>query len=144
MPTKYSDIIMYLEAIATASGQVSGAQHQFWWRLDPTGNSGTTPLAYKDFVTGTVNGISPAVPIIGVDSNQTNPLQSTFYLLLITVGGNQDPGGNFYPQMPQGGPYLTDTVPPFSTGVKLANGTTITGSQIIANMTEWLGNGYPE
>jgi hypothetical protein len=139
MPTKYSDIIMYLEAIATASGQVSGAQHHFWWRVDPTG-SGTTPLAYKDFITGTVYGISPAVPIIGVDSNQTTPLQSTFYLLLTTVNGNSDPNGNFYPQMPQGGPYITDGVTTFP----LSNGTTVTGAQIIANMTEWLGNGYPE
>lgn len=144
MPTNYSDIIMYLEAIATASGAVPQAQHQYWWRLDPTGMSGTTALPYDKFIRGMVNGISPAVPIIGTDSQQTNPLQSTFYLLLTTVGGNYDPGGNYYPQMPQGGPYLTDTVPPFSTGVKLADGTTITGAQIIQNMTEWLGNGYPE
>ena len=42
--------------------------------------------------------------------------------------------------MPWNGPYITD--PGFS--VQLANGIKISGQQIMANLKEWLGNGYPE
>jgi hypothetical protein len=132
MPTKYSDIIMYLDAIAAnANGDIGSAPHQYWWHIGHNGSQ--SPLAYNDFTTGTVYGLG--VPIIGTDSKQTNPLQSTFYLLLTTPGGY---GG--YRQMPWKGPYITDA----GFSVQLSNGVNITGQQIMANLKEWLGNGYPE
>lgn len=131
MPTniKYSDIIMYLEAIAgNANKDPGNCVHHYWWHVSPhRANSG--PLSYKDFTTGTVVGFS--VPII----YQPTPSQSLFYLLLSTPGGS---GG--YPQMPKDGPYITDA----GYSVQLSNSTTITGAQIQANIKEWLGNGYPE
>jgi hypothetical protein len=131
MPTKYTDIIKYLDAIANnANGDVGSAPHQYWWHVGADINQ--APLAYNDFVTGTVFDIG--VPIIGTDSKQTNPLQSAFYLLLSTKGGNDG-----YPQMPKGGPFITD--PNFS--VTLSDNTTISGAQIMMNIAEWLGNGYP-
>jgi hypothetical protein len=132
MPTKYADIIMYLDAIAAnANGDVGSAPHGYWWHINQDNSQG--PLAYKDFVTGTVSGIG--VPIIGTDANQSNPLQSEFYILLTTPGGD----GNF-PQMPKGGPFITDS----GYSVTLSNNQTISGADIAANMKEWLGNGYPQ
>lgn len=138
MPTKYSDITLYLDAIAdNANGLMSKAPHGYWWHQNQTESDPV--LAYNDFVTGTVYGVTDnqgnPIPIIGTDAKQTNPLQSTFYILLTTPGGN----GTF-PQMPKGGPYITDS--DFS--VQLNNGVTVTGAQIAANLKEWLGNGYPE
>jgi len=133
MPTKYSDIIMYLDAIAAnANGSISGAPHGYWWHVNQDGTQ--PPLAYNDFITGTVSGIG--VPIIGTDSKRTDPLQSTFYILLTTPGGN-----GTYNQMPWKGPYITDA----GYSVQLGNeGPQISGAQIMANLEEWLGNGYPE
>jgi hypothetical protein len=140
MPTIYSDITMYLDAIAdNANGLMSGAPHKYWWHQDPTKES-SPYLTYKEFVTGTVYGVSDdqgkPIPIIGTDSKQTDPLQSTFYILLTTKGGN----GTF-PQMPKGGPYLTDAN--FGT-LTLSNGDVVTGPQMAANIATWLGNKYPE
>lgn len=126
MPTKYSDIIMYLDAIAAnANGDVGSAPHQYWWHVNQDVNE--APLAYKDFINGTVFGVG--VPIV----KKTNPLQSEFYLLLSTPGGNAG-----FNQMPWKGPYITSG---FSVTL---NGNTITGVEIMANIKEWLGNGYPE
>jgi hypothetical protein len=138
MPTNYSDIIMYLDAIANnANGNVASASHGYWWHVNQDINQG--PLAYKDFVTGTVYGVTDSsgnpIPIIGTDSKQTNPLQSAFYILLSTPGGS---GG--FQQMPKGGPFITDS----GFSVQLANGDTVTGAQIMANLKAWLGNGYPQ
>jgi hypothetical protein len=139
MPITYSDVTLYLDAIAdNANGLMSESPHQYWWHQNPAAES-SPYLSYKEFVTGTVNGVRDnqgnPIPIIGTDSKQTNPLQSTFYILLTTSGGN----GTF-PQMPKGGPFVTD--PGFS--VELNNGVTVSGEQIMANLKEWLGNGYPD
>jgi hypothetical protein len=133
MPIKYSDIIAYLDAIAAnARGDVGSAPHGYWWHVNQ--DNSQPPLAYKDFITGTVSGIG--VPIIGTDANRSNPLQSLFYLLLSTPGGTQG-----YNQMPWHGPYITD--PGYS--VQLGtNGPTISGADIQANIASWLGNGYPQ
>jgi len=83
MSITYSDIIMYLEAIAnTATNDAGQAVHQYWWHIN---HDQTQPaLAYNDFKTGTVYGIG--VPIIGIDSKQTDPLKSAFYLVLLGAG----------------------------------------------------------
>jgi hypothetical protein len=127
----YSDISMYLDAIGNVANNDPGqAIHKYWWHVgqDP----GQPALAYNDFKTGTVFGIG--VPIIGTDANQKDPLESAFYLVL--KGGDSKYG----PQMPQGGPYLTDANFP----VQTINGQKLTGTQILANIAEWLGNGYPD
>ena len=128
MPTKYADIILYLDSIAAnANGDVSSAPHGYWWHLNQDGSQ--RPLTYNEFITGTVHGIG--VPII----DRSNPLQSLFYLLLSTKGGTQG-----YNQMPWHGPYLTD---PGAT-LPVGNNPNFPAAQIITDMKEWLGNGYPE
>jgi hypothetical protein len=142
MPTVYSDIIMYLDAIADNSNAgitpPNQPPHGYWWHVGQIESN--APLAYNDFVTGTVFAVTDSngkpVPIIGIDSKQTDPLQSTFYILLTTPGGN----GTF-PQMPKGGPYITDAN--FGT-VTLSNGDIVTGAQMAMNIKTWLGNKYPE
>ena len=131
MTITYSDISMYLDAIGNAANNNPGqAIHGYWWHINQDPNQ--PPLAYKDFITGTVFGIN--VPIIGTDANQTDPLKSAFYVIL----SGADP--KFGPQMPEGGPYTEDA----GYSVTLSNGSTITGAQIMANIKEWLGNGYPD
>jgi hypothetical protein len=130
MPTKYADIIMYLDAIANnpnLNGDMGSSPHHYWWHVNQDDTQ--PPLAYNDFITGTVSGVG--VPII----NTANPSQSMFYLLLSTPGGT---GG--FNQMPWHGPYITDS--DFS--VQLSNGNTISGADIQANIASWLGNGYPQ
>ena len=87
MPTniKYSDIIMYLEAIAgNANKDPGNCVHHYWWHVSPhRANSG--PLSYKDFTTGTVVGFG--VPII----YQPDSIAVAFYLLLSTPGGRTAP-----------------------------------------------------
>jgi hypothetical protein len=135
MPTKYADIIMYLDAIAdNANGTVGSAPHGYWWHVNPQDET-SAPLAYNDFITGTVYGVTDSngnpIPII----NQANPLQSEFYLLLTTTGGRDG-----FPQMPKGGPFITAS----NFSVTLSNGVTISGAQIMQNLQGWLGNGYPQ
>src|ERR1043166_8771792 len=128
MATNYSDIIMYLDAIAgNANGSIGGAPHKTWWRQGhiPSGD----PLSYEDFVSGTVYGVN--VPII----DQTDPTKSKFYVLLTTSGG-----ADGYNQMPWRGPYITDQ----GYEVQLSNGDVITGSQIMENIEGWLSGGYPQ
>jgi hypothetical protein len=138
MPTKYSDIITYLDAIASnANNDVGQAPHHYWWHVNH--DMTQPPLAYDDFTSGTVYKIG--VPII----NTATPLQSTFYLLLSTPGGvggyRQMPDGGFTdPNNPNGAPvYLTDA----SCQIQLADGS-IAGTQILAAMQDWLSNGYPQ
>jgi hypothetical protein len=110
----------YLDAIANnANKPIGGSPHGAFWQVD-----------YPSFTTGTVKtnrGTNP--PIM----DTKNPLQSPFFLVLI----NKLPG---FPQMPFGGPFITD--PGYT--VKLADGTQITGAQIIANLQDWLGHGFPQ
>jgi len=128
MPIHYADITNYLDAIANnANGDVGSAPHQYWWHVNADINQ--PPLPYDDFVSGEVFGIG--VPII----DKSNPLSSVFYVLLTTPAGAEG-----YPQMPKGGPFITDS----GFSVQLPDGTTVTGSEIQANMAEWLGSGYPE
>ena len=137
---KYSDIITYLDAIASnANNGVGQAPHQYWWHVNH--DMTQPPLSYNDFTTGTVYNIG-VVPII----NTATPLQSTFYLLLSTPGGtlgyNQMPDGGFTdPNNPNGAPvYLTDA----SCQITLADNSSIAGTQILAAMQDWLSNGYPQ
>jgi hypothetical protein len=127
MAITYADITMYLEGIANAANNDPGqAIHHYWWHQN---HDQTQPLLdYNDFINGTVFSIN--VPII----NKADPLNTAFYLVL--AGGDSKYG----PQMPQGGPYLTDGV----TTWPLSNGTAPTGATILANIEEWLSNGYPE
>jgi hypothetical protein len=127
MATTYADIQMYLEAIAlAATNDPSQAIHNYWWHQNHDQNQPL--LDYNDFINGTVYAIN--VPII----NQQSPLNSAFYLVL-SGGGSQ-----FGPQMPQGGPYLTDS----GFMLTLSNGDTLPGNQVLANIAQWLGNGYPQ
>jgi len=134
MPTtiRYADIQNYLTAIANkANNPVSDAPHGEWW-LTPDGKS---PLSYKDFLDGQVTNLG--IPIM----DQNNPLQSNFYVILTNPNGcqgfNQMPGGG---PSPPAGPFITDA----GYSATLPDNTTISGTQIAANIESWLSNGFPE
>jgi hypothetical protein len=124
MPTtiRYADILNYLTAIANKANQPIGeAPHLAWWQN----------LSYNDFKTGQI----PNVDSVNI-MDSSNPLQSAFYVILTNTDGYQG-----YNQMPDGGPYITDTNPPYSVTI---DGKTISGAQIAANIESWLSNGFPE
>jgi hypothetical protein len=124
----YADIQSYLDAImAKDNNPIGGSPHQVWWHNPNTAAGG--PLAYADFTTGMVPGIG--VPIM----DTANPASSAFYVILTDPNGYQG-----MPQMPFGGPYITDA----DYTATLGSGKTITGQDIQANMLSWLTNGFPE
>ena len=127
MPTTitYANILSYLDAIASkANNPVSDAPHGVWW----------SGLSYQDFLSANVLGQNV------IDT--TTPLQSAFYVILTNPNGSQGisqmPGAESPP--PPAGPFITDA----NYTATLADGTTISGAQIQANIESWLANGYPE
>ena len=118
---RYADIQGYLTAIMSKDNvPIAQSPHGVWWNIN-----------YHDFTTGQVPGVG--IPIMDTGT----PLQSAFYVILTNQNGL--PGG-FPPQMPEGGPFITD--PGYTT--KLADGKVITGAEIVANMKSWLENGFPQ
>lgn len=116
---KFKDVQAYLDAIAKLNGGIDDSPHGSFWQVD-----------YATFTTGKV----PNVPGISIMNAQT-PLQSPFFVILTNAGGFAG-----RPQMPAGGPFITDA----GYQVTLADGTQITGQQIIDNLTEWLTHGFPQ
>jgi len=126
MPThiKYAQIQSYLDAIAAkANLDVEDSNHKSFWKV-----------SYNDFVNGVVPGITcqgNPIPLI----DKQDPGNSAFYLVL-----TGDKKFCSKPQMPKTGPFVTD--PNYS--VTLANGTAVTGAQILADIHDWLTNGFPQ
>jgi hypothetical protein len=124
----FSMVKQYLDAIADASGAIDGSPHKRFWNVP-----------YQSFIDGIVPGGDEVqckgspTPII----NKADPAQTPFYLLLTQTGGWCG-----FNQMPDGGPFITDKNPDYS--VTLADGTTVSGDKIQADLLEWLTNGFPE
>jgi hypothetical protein len=124
---KFADIQNILDAIAAADigNPLSNAPHNTasgnpFWRQTGDPNSD-----FKAFTTGDVPNYTD--PIMDTSS----PLNSLFYQMLMGTG----PG----PQMPLGGPYITDAG--YTVNV---NGSNMTGQQIITALQTWLNNGFPQ
>jgi hypothetical protein len=119
----YADIQAYLDAIADkAVNDVAFSSHDRFWRVP-----------YKQFITGTVPGEKcGGLPIPIVNSS---PASCPLYEALTSPTGWCKLG-----RMPLGGPFITD--PGYS--VTLKDGTTISGSQIDADIVWWLTNKMPE
>ena len=132
----FSIIQSYLNAILTkANGDIDASPHKRFWDTD-----------YVTFRDGVIPGGADTscegnpVPII----NKENPVETAFYLIL---------KGRFcdMPRMPFGGEFAFKNQPDGSVStptydVTLPDGTVAqkTGVQILADIEEWLTNGYPE
>jgi hypothetical protein len=115
----FADIKAYLTAIANkANNSIENSPHGAFWDTD-----------YTTFTTGIVPGVG--VPIM----DRTDPLKSPFFVILTDTNGF-----NGLSQMPEGGPFITDT----GYSVTLGDGTTPTGQQLISNLRAWLTNGFPK
>jgi hypothetical protein len=125
---RYADIIGYLTAIMNKERiPIEGSPHGQWW-VDENGK----PISYEAFTTGQVANVG--IPIMDTQ----NPLQSAFYVILTDVNGFEG-----IPQMPAGGPMITDNNGTIT--FTLPDGKTqITGAEIAANMKSWLQNGFPQ
>jgi hypothetical protein len=122
---KYSDIQMYLEAIANNPNdkrQVDKSNHGRFWKK-------TYAQFKNDAVPGEDCNGAP-IPIVNSD-----PKKCALYQALVSDAGICDKK-----QMPRGGPFITDD----GYTVKLSNGTVMKGSDINANIVWWLTNGMPE
>jgi len=115
---KFKDVQAYLDAIAAKNGGIAASPHGAFWQT-----------VYTTFTTGQVPNVG--VPIM----DTAHPLQSPFFVILTDPNGFQG-----IPQMPAGGPFITDR----GYQVALADGTMISGKDIIANLTDWLSHGYPQ
>jgi hypothetical protein len=117
---RYADILDYLTAIMKKEkNPIDDSPHGEWW----------SGLSHDDFVNGQVPNVG--VPIM----DSSNPLQSAFYVILTNTSGYQG-----IPQMPDGGPYITDA----DYSATLPDGTAISGATIAANIKSWLEGGFPE
>jgi hypothetical protein len=118
----FARVQAYLDAIANkANLSIDGSPHGTFWKV-----------SYQQFVQGLVPGVKcngQDIPLI----NAASPLQTAFRLIL---------GGDFCKkgQMPDGGPFVTDA----GYSVTLADGSQVTGQQILADIDSWLRNGFPE
>lgn len=124
---RFADIQSILDAIAAAdtSNPLPDAPHNTdsgspFWR--ETGNPDSD---YTTFTTGTVPNFGALI------MNQADPINSLFYTMLMGTG----PG----PQMPLGGPFITDAG--YSVTV---NGNVMSGQDIQTTLKTWLGNGFPK
>ena len=117
---KFTDVQAYLDAIAAKNGSLDDSPHGAFWQVP-----------YATFISGNVPHVVPKVPIM----NPQAPLESPFFVILANASGF---GSN--PQMPEGGPFITDA----GYQVTLADGTQLSGQQIIDNLTDWLNHGFPE
>lgn len=121
----FSDIQMYLEGIANNPNNkrnVDNSNHARFWKV-----------SYQSFINGTVPGeacTGKPIPIVNKD-----PAQCAFYQSLKNAAGWCSLG-----QMPKRGPFITDA----GYVVKLSNGTSISGTDIDANIVWWLTNNMPE
>jgi hypothetical protein len=111
----------YLDAIADAHGEIQSSPHRRFWKV-----------GYLEFISGQVpNVLSNDEPVLII--SRAEPIQSPFFLILQGAWGG-------LPQMPRGGPYITEA----DFEVDLPDGSAVTGREILANLTTWLANGFPE
>jgi hypothetical protein len=124
----FADIQNMLDAIAAAGNNpISNSPHATFWR-----QTGVYAQDYTAFTTGSVPNVG--LPIMNTASGQE--LTSNFFVILTNPNGLQSQG---IEQMPGGGPYITD-----SGYTAIVNGNKMTGQEIIAAMTSWLTNGFPQ
>jgi|GEM_PF-2835532 len=123
----FTDIQNILDAIAAAdtSNPLPTAPHNTdsgapFWR-----ETGDLDADYTAFITGTVPNFGSQI------MDQNDPLNSLFLTMLLGAG----PG----PQMPLGGPFITDA------GYQVSvNGSMMSGHDIQTTIETWLKNGFPK
>jgi hypothetical protein len=126
----FADILNYLNAIADKSGVIAGSPHKRFWNIP-----------YEKFITDPVPQVNcdDGSQVLIMNNNKLkpglDPLNSAFYRILI-----DGPGVCGNPQMPEGGPLITD--PGYE--VILPDGTHVSGIDIQKNINSWLMNGFPE
>lgn len=115
---------IYLDAIAAqAANDINNSPHNTFWNL-----------SYTDFVNGNIPHVTcngQPIPLI----NKADPKNSAFFVILTNAAGFCNKR-----QMPGGGPFITDA----GYTVNLPDGTAVTGQQIQNDLSNWLGNGFPE
>jgi hypothetical protein len=100
--------------------------HKFFWR-----QTGVYAQDYTLFTTGNVPGVRPPMPIMNRTKGQE--LTSNFFVVL-TAGLPPR-----IPQMPDGGPFITDD------GYQISvNGTNIRGQDIQDTLAYWLTHDFPQ
>lgn len=121
---QFSDVQNILDAILLNNGTPNPLPHGIFWRQSPD--------AYVAFTSGNVAGVG--IPIMNTIPGQE--LTSNFYVILTNPGGLSHP--HAIPQMPLGGPYITEA------GYQVVvNGGMMTGTDISDTLAYWLTHHYP-
>jgi hypothetical protein len=127
----YDGLKLILDAIAdNAITGIGSSPHGAFW------NS----MSRNQFTTGEVpnivrGGVTYHIPIV----NAKKPDDSAILRVLLgPFPVQQDGSSTTIPQMPKGGPFITDSGYHVSIG-----GVDRTGAQIQADISEWLNNGMP-
>jgi hypothetical protein len=127
MTINFARVQAYLNAIAgAANGDITFSPHKDFWNVD-----------YATFQAGMVPHVTCPPGAGGQPIPNLAPgdrMQSAFNLILRTAAGFCT-----MPQMPAGGPFITDNG--YSVNV---NGVNVTGQQILDDLRDWLQKGAPE
>ena len=136
MPIKFDRVKAYPDGIAAQPGVVlDNSPHGPFWRV-----------ARDEFIAGMVNNVSCRVNVGGAPQNVPIPIvhpgdSANSPIFDILIGLLQLPMTDGPTcrklQMPAGGPFITDP----GSSITLADGSTVTGAQVEADLREWIDAG---
>lgn len=130
----FETVQSYLSGLA-AKGVINSSPHKAFWKSRLV-DGVPTPVTYEDFINGNVpnkNYHGLPIPILWKEA----PMLSPLFLIL----REKEFAG--IPQMIPNGPngtHLTDT----GMTITLADGTTVAGAKVLADLETWLKNGFPK
>jgi len=128
----YAELQAILDAIANnAISDVDGptCPHKRFWRIS------RQEFLANEVPNIVVNNVTYHIKIV----NSAQGLDSAFFKVLLgDLTVNEGENSTTIPQMPENGPFITDAGYTVS-----VNGVNKTGTQIQADITDWLTNGMP-
>jgi hypothetical protein len=138
MPINFARVVAYLDGIANQPGvDITGSPHGTFWRVTRDQFvAGTVPNATcRDHVNGAIQPVP--IPIVHPNHSANSPI------LNILIAAFQRPmtdGSTCNKrQMPAGGPFITAP----GASITLADGSALTGAQILADLRDWIDAGCP-
>jgi hypothetical protein len=140
MTINFARVVVYLDGIANQPGvDLSSSPHGPFWRVtrDQFVAGSVSDTTCRDHVDGAAQNVP--IPIV----HPHNAMNSPILNILLTTGLQRpmtDGSTCKKRQMPGGGPFVTDP----ASSITLADGSAVTGAQILADLRDWIDAGCPE